>query len=136
VAAIVVWSAVLAGLVVASVRRGALPLGALTIGLLVAAVPAGLATNEPRVIAAALVAGLVGDLVVRLARPGPGRPRAIWLLGTALPATWAIAYLVAVVNTTGSGLSVHALAGAATLAGLTGLLLAIVATRERRPAPA
>jgi Tol biopolymer transport system component len=135
-AVLLVWSATLAGLIVAAVRRAALPRGAITIALLVAAIPAGLAFDEPRVIVAAVVAGIVGDLIVWVARPGPARPRAAWLLGTVLPATWTAAYLAAVDMTTGSSLSIHAASGAIALSGVVGLLMALVIVRDRPPIPA
>ncbi|MET1231402.1 MAG: hypothetical protein ABWY52_00965 [Candidatus Limnocylindrales bacterium] len=130
-AVLLVWAATLAGLIVATVRRAALPRGAITIALLVGAIPAGLAFDEPRVIVAAIVAGIVGDLIVWFAHPGPARPRAVWLLGTALPATWSAAYLAAVAVTTGTSLSIHAASGAVVLSGVIGLLMAVVIVRDR-----
>jgi Tol biopolymer transport system component len=131
VAALVVWAATLAGLVLAAVRLGTLPRGAITVAMLIAAIPAGLASDEPRIIAAALVAGIVGDLVLVLGHPGPSRPRLAWLLGALLPATWAAAYLAAVAVTTGTGLSAHVLGGAVVLSGIVGLLMAVVIMRDR-----
>ena len=130
-AVLLVWAATLAGLIIAAVRRAALPRGAITIALLVGGIPAGLAFDEPRVIVAAIVAGIIGDLIVRFARPGPARPRAAWLLGAALPATWSTAYLAAVAMTTGTSLSIHAASGAVVLSGVVGLLMAVVIVRDR-----
>jgi Tol biopolymer transport system component len=132
-AALVVWSATMAGLVLAAVRVGTLPSGAITVALLISAIPSGLASDEPRVIAAALVAGVVGDLIVRLGHPGPSRPRMAWVLGALLPATWAAAYLTAVAVTTGTGLSGHVLSGGVVLSAIVGLLMAVVIMRDRRP---
>lgn len=132
-AAIMVWSVVLSGLMLASIRRASLPPAAITIALLLAAVPAGLAADEPRVVVAAAVAGIVGDLVVWFARPGPTRPRAAWLFGLVLPATWTATYLAAVVTTTGTSLSTHVLAGAVVMSGIIGLLMALLIVRERGP---
>ena len=130
-AAIMVWSIVLVGLMLASVRRGTLPPAAITIALLIATIPAALASDEPRAIVAAVVAGVVADLLVWFSRPGPTRPRAAWLLATVLPATWTAAYLVAVAATTGISLSTHAAAGAVVLAGVLGLLMGLLVMRER-----
>ena len=130
-AAIMVWSIVLSGLMLASVRRGSLPPAAITIALLIATVPAALAGDEPRAIVAAVVAGIVGDLLLWFLRPGPTRPRAAWLLAAVLPATWTAAYLAAVATTTGTSLSTHAAAGAVVLAGVLGLLMGLLVVRER-----
>ncbi len=134
-AAIMVWSVVLSGLMLASIRRGSLPPAAITIALLIAAIPAGIASDEPRVVAAAAVAGIVGDLLVWFTRPGPTRPRAAWLFGLVLPATWTATYLAAVVATTGTSLSTHVLAGAIVMSGIIGLLMALLVMRERGPQP-
>ncbi len=80
---------------------------------------------------AAVVAGVVGDLLVWFTRPGPTRPRAAWLLATVLPATWTAAYLAAVAATTGTSLSAHAAAGAVVMAGVLGLLMGLLVMRER-----
>ncbi len=130
-AAIMVWSIVLVGLMLASVRRASLPPAAITIALLIAAVPAALASDEPRAIVAAVVAGVVGDLLVWFLRPGPTRPRAAWLLATVLPATWTAAYLVAVAASTGTSLSTHAAAGAVVMSAVLGLLMGLLVVRER-----
>lgn len=136
-AAIMVWSIVLVGLMLASVRRGSLPPAAITIALLIATIPAALASDEPRAIVAAVVAGIVGDLLVWFSRPGPTRPRAAWLLATVLPATWTAAYLAAVAATTGLSLSTHAAAGAVVMAAVLGLLMGLLVVRDRgrQPSP-
>jgi hypothetical protein len=115
----------------ASVRRGSLPPAAITIALLIATVPAALASDEPRAVVAAVVAGIVGDLLVWFTRPGPTRPRAAWLLATVLPATWTAAYLAAVAATTGLSLSTHAAAGAVVMAAVLGLLMGLLVVRDR-----
>ncbi len=135
-AALMVWAIVLTGLLVASLRRASLPPAGITIALLIAALPAGIASDETRIVAAAIVAGIVGDLVVWFLRPGPTRPRAAWCFGLVLPATWTAAYLAAVSATTGLGLSLHVAAGAVVMAGVLGLLTSFVIVRDRPPARA
>jgi len=134
-AALMVWAIILTGLMVASIRRATLPVAAITIALLIAAIPAAVSGDEPRIVIAAVVAGIVGDLVVWIARPGPTRPRAAWLFGLILPATWTAAYLAAVAASTGLGLSTHVAAGAVVLAGVLGLLTAAVIVRDRPTMP-
>ena len=133
-AALMVWSIVLTGLMVASLRRASLPPAGITLALVIAALPAAVAGDEIRIVAAAVVTGVVGDVVVWFLRPGPTRPRAAWLFGLILPATWTAAYLVAVSTTTGLGLSLHVAAGAVVMAGVLGLLTSFVIVRERPPA--
>jgi hypothetical protein len=79
-------------------------------------------------IGVAVVAGVVGDLIIRLARPSPDRFRAIRLVAFAVPAIWYTLYLIAIrVWGEGLGWSVHMVIGTPLVAGVAGLLLSFLA---------
>ena len=65
--------------------------------------------------------------------PGPTRPRAAWLLGALLPATWTAAYLAAVSDHGGPASRPIAVGGAVVLSAIVGLLMAVVIVRDRPP---
>ncbi|HEY7469724.1 MAG TPA: hypothetical protein VIC07_09405 [Acidimicrobiia bacterium] len=127
VAALLVQGALIAGFALLALRHGGLPLGSLTVmvglsGALMTAI-----SDNYWYIVVALVAGMAGDLVVRLARPSTERSWAIRLVAFLLPAVWYALYLVAIgVWGEGIGWSVHMTIGGPILAGIVGLLLSFL----------
>jgi Tol biopolymer transport system component len=129
-AGVLVAAAILAGVGVFA-RRWRLPLGAYTV---LVAVPASMATvlsDAYRFIPAALVAGLLADVVAW--RWPPGRSRlGDAIVAFAIPAAFFASYFAAMVVTGGIGWTVHLWLGAIITAGVIGLFLDELSRGPRR----
>ncbi len=121
-ASILLQAALLAGLAIFALRRGPLPFGALTLIVALPAVLATVLTDEYRFIPAAIVAGLLADLLVMLIGYGVSRRRDA-AVAFAIPSLFYAAYFVTIGMTVGIGWSIHLWLGAIVLAGIVGLLL-------------
>jgi uncharacterized protein (DUF697 family) len=131
-AAILVQAALLAGAALYLLRRGPLPLGALA---LLVAVPAAMITvinDEYRFIPAALAAGVLAEIVVRVVGYGRSRIRDA-VVAFAVPALFFATYFLAVAVTEGLGWSLHLWLGAIFTAGVIGVLLDELAHSSRPP---
>lgn len=126
-ASLLIQSALISGVLLVIMRRGSLPVGAISLILVVNATLMAVLQDNYWYVAPALAAGIVGDAVSHVARALP-TPRRAQLLAFAVPALWYAAYLAAVaVTSEGLGWSIHVIAGAPILAGVVGYLLSLVA---------
>ena len=127
------FSALLVGCALVALRRGTLPVGALTVMLGLNAVAMilmrGHAPLDVQVtfMLVAIAAGAVGDLLLWRLRPSDARPLQLHVFAVALPAAYLAIYLAVVVLRVGSGWTVHELTGMVTLCGIVGLLVSLVA---------
>lgn len=76
---------------------------------------------------AAILAGLVADVVIARRAPSPARPRSIWALGAAVPAVLWLTYFGAIALGPGLSWSVELWAGSTMMAALVGAGLAVLA---------
>lgn len=130
IAAILVQSALIAGLVVLALRRGGLPFGSLTLVLGVNTALMSVMSDEYRLIPGALIAGLASDVLVARLRPSADRLDALRAVAAFVPAAYVVAYLVTLALGGGLGWPVHLWTGSVVLAGATGLLISF-ATDDR-----
>ena len=127
------FSALLVGCALVALRRGTLPVGALTVMLGLNAVAMilmrGHAPLDVQVtfMLVAIVAGAIGDLLLWRLRPSDARPVQLHVFAFMLPAAYLAIYLAVVVLRVGSGWTVHELTGMVTLCGIVGLLVSLVA---------
>jgi hypothetical protein len=109
-------------------RRWRLPLGTTTtiygsVGVLMGAVDA---YRLPAMVAAAVLAGLAVDGLLRLLEPSASRPQRFWAMGALVPlATWS-AYFAMVAVTDGIGWSAELWTGTISWACLLGLALSLL----------
>jgi hypothetical protein len=121
-AGILIFAGLLAGVAIFARRRGPLPIGSF---LVIVAVPACLATvlsDEYRFIPAALVAGVIAEIVASIWPPRRGRFTGA-VASSLPPARFVTCYFAAIALTTGLGWSLHLWLGAILLVGVIGLLL-------------
>lgn len=134
IASIVLQTAMLMGFVLLAMRRWTLPFGAVTVLL---TVNAGLMTvleYQRWLFVSFMVAGVLADILLRVARPSAGRRAALYLFSFAVPAVLFSAYFLLLQVTQGIGWPVHLWAGSIVLAGVTGVLLGYLLAPP--PAPA
>ena len=128
-AGFLVQPAVLMGLVLFVLRRQALPLGSLTVllsvnvALMTIIHDKYLDTGPYPLIAAAILAGLVGDTLLWWLQPSPDRPRALRTVAFAVPAVQYLLYFLAVILWGSLAWSIHLWTGAIVVAGGVGWLL-------------
>jgi hypothetical protein len=133
------FSALVVGCALVALRRGTLPVGALTVllGLNAAAMilMRGHAPVDVQLtfILVAIAAGAIGDLLLWRLRPSDARPLQLHLFAFALPALYLALYLAAVALRFGTGWTVHELTGMVTLCGVVGLLVSFVAVPRLTP---
>lgn len=124
---VLLQAALIAGLVLLTLRRGPLPLGSLTI-LLTANVVLLTAMNGDYYvfILTAAVAGVLGDVLLLALRPSTRRVVALRLFAFALPFVVYLAYFVTLLLSGGIWWSIHMWLGTAVMAGLEGLMLSLL----------
>jgi hypothetical protein len=132
------FSALIVGVSLIALRRGLLPFGALTVVLGLNAfgmiLMRGHASIQAQVtfMIVAVVAGFVGDLLVRRLRPSMERLVQLRLFAIAFPALYWALYLAVAVIGFGSGWTVHELTGIVVQAGIVGFLVSYVFVGDGR----
>lgn len=127
-AGLLVQASLIAGFLLTALRHGPVPFGFLTLMIGASGALMTMIGDLYWYILVALIAGLMADVTIRLARPSPNRPAAIRLVAFAAPAVWVGAYLGALAGWgQGIGWSVHMTFGAPLVAGAAGLLLSFLA---------
>ena len=141
-AGFLVQPAVLMGPVLYVLRRRTLPPGSLTLLLSVNVALMALIhdkyldTGPYPLIGAAVLAGLIGDVLLGWLRPSPDRPLAFRTVAFAIPAVQYLFYFVAVMLWARVTWSVHLWTGAIVIAGGVGWLLSYLVLAPRRITPA
>ncbi len=122
-AGVVLYAGLLMGVALLAVWRGLLPVGGLTFLFTGNAVMVVGPHGEYRFVPAALLSGLVADVLLRRWWPVPARP-ALWgAFALVVPAILFVLYFLALALTGGIGWPVHLWAGAVALAAVTGWLI-------------
>jgi hypothetical protein len=126
------------GVLLFAVRRWVLPFGAVTFILLVNA--AGMLALEWRemqqfgyVLFAALAAGVVGDLLLRLLKPTPANPLALRIFAFAVPFVISLVYFLLLITQVGIWWEIHKWLGVSFFAGASGLFLSYLALPPALP---
>jgi hypothetical protein len=122
-ASILVQTNILMGLVLLIVRRWTLPFGAFTL-IILASTALGVSVHEDfYLLPAALLTGLVIDVLYWLLEPAEVRPSALRLFAFLVPAAFYTFYFITLSLNHSLWWSVHLWAGAITLAGIAGWLV-------------
>jgi TolB protein len=122
-ASIIVQAALLMGILLLGLRGGTLPVGSLTLILTLNAALMSVVQDQYRLIPAAIVAGLLGDLVLWRLRPSLERPGSVRLFAFAVPVIFYFCYMLTLQLTSGIGWSIHLWLGTIAVAGIVGVLL-------------
>jgi TolB protein len=122
-AAILVQSALIAGVALLALRRGGLPFGGLTIIFGINTALMSVLSDQYRLIPGALVAGIASDLLVWRLRPSAMRPIPLGAASFFIPASVVAANLITLAFGRGIGWPIHLWTGSVLLAGFVGILL-------------
>ncbi len=122
-ASIIVQAALLMGILLLGLRGATLPLGSLTLIVTLNALLVSVLRDQYQLIPAAIVAGLLGDLLVWRVRPSLDRPASVRLFAFAVPVIFYSGYMLTLQLTGGIGWSIHLWLGTIVVAGIVGLLL-------------
>jgi len=133
---IILQSMLLAGVLLFARRIDRLPVGAITVLLVISTAVLAAVSGEYQFIVAAALAGIVSDLVVwwlRRSRPG----LELYAMAFGVPALLMVAYFGALAATGGLAWGLEIVISAVGLAGAAGVLMAfLVPVRAQAPAPA
>jgi hypothetical protein len=137
IAGVLVQTALMMGLVLLAVRRWVLPPGTLAVMFGVDAVAMSALQDQWRLIPAALLAGLVADVLLHRLRPGPARLLSWRLFSFAVPVVYYLGYFLTLWLTSGITWTIHLWGGAIVISGIVGLLigLLLVPPAGLRPQP-
>ncbi|TMB99940.1 MAG: hypothetical protein E6J40_03185 [Chloroflexi bacterium] len=124
---LILYAAMVAGLLVILLRRFELPIGAVTVILTINALLVSPVANHTELVMVALVGGVAGDLLLFLLRPSPARPNAFHAFMFAAPAALTIAYFVVLGSTTGVWWEAPIWTGAVPVTGMVGWLVSFMA---------
>jgi hypothetical protein len=124
---LILYAAMVVGLLVILLRRFELPIGAVTVILTVNALLVSPVNNHTELVAVALLAGVVGDLLVYVLRPSPERPYAFHAFMFLAPATLTVSYLLVLGATTGVWWEPTIWTGAVPVTGMVGWLVSFIA---------
>ena len=130
-AAILVTSAVLMGIVLFVVRRWQLLFGALTLILTADIAVLGVLQGDFSLVPAAFATGLIADLLVLTLRPSPTRPNLLRLFAFMLPAILFTAYFVTLFLTSQVVWIIHLWVGSIFAAGWVGWAMSYLVVPPR-----
>ena len=122
-AGIIVQAALLIGILLLGLRGGTLPVGSLTLIIGLNAVLLSVIQDQYRLIPGAILAGVLGDIVLWRLKPRIAERRSIRLFGAAIPVIVYASYFLSLQVTTGIGWSIHLWLGTIVVAGVIGLLM-------------
>ena len=126
VAGIIVQVALLMGIVLLGLRGGTLPVGSLTLILGLNALLLSVLHDEYRLVPGAILAGVLGDLLLWRLRPSIARSGALRIFSIGLPVIIYSCYVLTLQLTGGIGWSIHLWLGSIVVAGIVGLFLSFL----------
>jgi hypothetical protein len=124
---LILYAAMVAGLLVLLLRRFELPIGTVTVILTINAVLVSPVANHTELVLAALLGGLAGDLFLYVLRPSPARPYVFHAFMFLTPAALTATYLVVLASTTGVWWEPTIWSGAVPVTGTVGWLVSFLA---------
>jgi hypothetical protein len=124
---LILYAAMVAGLLVILLRRFELPIGAVTVILTMNALLVSPVANHTELVAVALLGGVAGDLLVYALRPSPARPYAFHAFMFLAPAALTVSYLVVLGATAGVWWEPTIWTGAVPVTGMVGWLVSFIA---------
>jgi len=123
ITSILLQDALLMALVLLLLRRWALPFGSLTLIFTLNAALMSVLGDKYLLIPAALVAGVIADLLIWRFKPSASRPVEFHIVAFLIPVAFYSLYFFALLLTRGIGWSVNLWMGSIVLSGIIGLLL-------------
>jgi hypothetical protein len=141
-AGVLLQSALLVGFVLLALRNARFPFGSMTLliglstALMVIMRTRFVADVQVPLLVGGIVAGVLADVLVRGLRPSVQRPISAQLLAALLPVVVYGTYFATLTLAGGTWWTIHLWSGAIFLAGVVGLLLAILTTQPVRAAHA
>jgi Tol biopolymer transport system component len=132
VTAILVQSALMAGVVILMARRWSLPFGAFTLILTVSTLFITVMSDLFVLVPGAIIAGLVADILARWLKPSGEDRNGLYLFAFLVPTIYYALYMLSVQLVFGVGWSIHVWTGAIFLAGMVGLLLSFLTLAANR----
>lgn len=124
---LILYAAMVAGLLVILLRRFELPIGSVTVILTVNALLVSPVANHTELVMVGLLAGVAGDLLLYVLRPSAARPNAFHAFMFAAPAALTVAYFVVLGSTTGVWWEPTVWTGAVPVTGMVGWLVSFIA---------
>jgi hypothetical protein len=124
---LILYAAMVAGLLVLLLRRFELPIGTVTVILTVNALLVSPVANHTELVLVALLGGVAGDLFLYVLRPSPARPYAFHAFLFLTPAALTTSYLVVLASTTGVWWEPTIWSGAVPVSGTVGWLVSFLA---------
>lgn len=124
---LILYAAMVAGLLVILLRRFELPVGAVTVIITVNALLVSPVANHTELVMVAVLGGVTGDLLLYVLRPAPARPTAFRVFMFTAPAALTASYLVVLGATTGVWWEPTVWGGAVPVTGLVGWLVSFIA---------
>jgi hypothetical protein len=132
-AEILLQAAILMGVLLFAIRRWRLPFGVLTLLFTVNTLQLSVLSDTYYLIPAALLAGLVADVLVWRLQPSLQRPEMLRLFAFAVPLVFYLLYFATLGLLQGITWSIHLWLGSCVLAGVVGLLLSYVMVGPQVP---
>jgi hypothetical protein len=124
---LILYAAMVAGLLVLLLRRFEVPIGTVTVILNINALLVSPVANHTELVLVALLGGLAGDLFLYVLRPSPARPYAFHAFLFLVPAALTASYLVVLASTTGVWWEPTIWSGAVPVSGTVGWLVSFLA---------
>src|SRR5216683_2963381 len=124
---LILYAAMVVGLLVILLRRFELRIGAVTVTLTINALLVSPVANHTELVTVALLGGVIGDLLVYILRPSPERPYAFHAFMFLAPAALTASYLVVLGATTGVWWEPAIWTGAVPVTGMVGWLMSFIA---------
>ncbi len=124
---LILYAAMVAGLIVILLRRFELPIGTVTVILTINALLLSFVANHTELVLVALIGGVAGDFLLYVLRPSPARPSAFHTFMFAAPAALTVSYLAVLAGTTGVWWDPTIWSGAVPVTGMVGWLVSFIA---------
>jgi len=124
---LILYAAMVAGLLVLLLRRFELPIGTVTVILTINALLVSPVANHTELVLVAIVGGVAGDLFLYVLRPSPARPYAFHAFLFLTPAALTASYFIVLASTTGIWWEPNIWSGAVPVTGTVGWLVSFIA---------
>ena len=124
---LILYAAMVAGLLVILLRRFEVPIGTVTVILTINALLLSPVANHAELVLVALLGGAAGDLLLYFLRPSPARPYAFHAFMFGAPAALTVSYFVVLAATTGVWWEATIWSGAVPVTGMVGWLVSFIA---------
>jgi hypothetical protein len=124
---LILYATMVSGLLVLCLRRFALPIGSVTLILVINGLLVSWVENHVELVTVSILAGIVGDALLFIIQPSPMRKDAFRLFAFCVPFALTAIYIGFLGATTGVWWETSVWAGAPVIAGITGWMLAFVA---------